>query len=84
MLTAHPPLEHTGCYQNPLSPSVPTSVQVPLVASPATSADTEPPTARVATIGIPNQPKEPDGLLGEALSKDLWGGDYRDPRWGAH
>lgn len=76
VLTEHPPLEHTGCHQNPLSPSVPTSVQVPLVASPATSADTE--------LGIPNQPKEPDGLRGEALSKDLWGGDYRDPRWGAH
>uniref|UniRef100_A0A8C6HU02 KRAB-A domain containing 1 n=2 Tax=Mus spicilegus TaxID=10103 RepID=A0A8C6HU02_MUSSI len=84
VLTAHPPLEHTACHQNPLSPSVPTSVQVPLVASPATSADTESPAARVAAISIPNQPKEPDSLLGEALSRDLWGGDHRDPRWGAH
>lgn len=82
-LTAHPPLEHTGCHQNPLSPSVPTAL-VPLVASPATSADTEPQVARVATISIPNQPKEPNSLLGEALSKDLWEGDHRDPRWGAH
>lgn len=83
VLTAHPPLEHTGCHQNPLSPSVPTAL-VPLVVSPATSADTEPQDARVTTISIPNQPKEPNSLLGEALSKDLWEGDHRDPRWGAH
>lgn len=83
VLTAHPPLEHTGCHQSPLSPSVPTAL-VPLVASsPATSADTEPQAARVAAVSI-NQPKEPNSLLGEALSKDLWGGDHRDPRWGAH
>ncbi|GAB1290781.1 Protein KRBA1 [Apodemus speciosus] len=83
VLTAHPPLEHTGCHQNPLSPSVPTAL-VPLVASPATSADTEPQAARVAAVSILNQPKEPNSRLGEALSKDLWGGDHRDPRWGAH
>lgn len=83
VLTAHPPLEHTGCHQNPLSPSVPTAL-VPLVASPATSANTEPQAARVAAISIPNQLKEPNSLLGEALSKDLWESDHRDPRWGAH
>lgn len=83
VLTAHPLLEHTGCHQNPLSPSVPPAL-VPLVASPATSADTEPQAARVAAISIPNQHKEPNSLLGGALSKDLWGGDHRDPRWGAH
>lgn len=83
VLITHPPLEHTGCHPNPLSPSVPTAL-VPLVASPATSTDTEPPAARVAAVSIPNQPKEPNSLLGEALSKDLWGGDHRDPRWGAH
>lgn len=83
VLTAHPLLEHTGCHQNPLSPSVPPAL-VPLVASPATSADTEPQAARVATTSIPNQHKEPNSLLGGALSKDLWGGDHRDPRWGAH
>ncbi|XP_052029592.1 protein KRBA1 isoform X3 [Apodemus sylvaticus] len=83
VLTAHPPLEHTGCHQNPLSPSVPTAL-VPLVASPAASADTEPQAARVAAASIPSQPKEPNSLLGAALSKDLWGGDHRDPRWGAH
>lgn len=82
-LTAHALLEHTGCHQNPLSPSVPTAL-VPLVASPATSADTEPQAARVAAISTPNQHKEPNSLLGGALSKDLWGGDHRDPRWGAH
>ncbi|XP_057632240.1 protein KRBA1 isoform X1 [Chionomys nivalis] len=83
VLTAHPLLEHTGCHQNPLSPSVPPAL-VPLVASPATSADTEPQAARVAAISIPNQHKEPNSLLGGALSKDLWGGDHRDPRWGTH
>lgn len=83
MLTAHPLLEHTGCHQNPLSPSVPPAL-VPLVASPATSADTEPQAARVAATSIPNQHKEPNSLLGGTLSKDLWGGDHRDPRWGAH
>ncbi|XP_036038810.1 protein KRBA1 isoform X4 [Onychomys torridus] len=83
VLTAHPLLEHTGCHQNPPSPSVPTAL-VPLVASPATSADTEPQAAGGAAISIPNQHKEPNSLLGGALSKDLWGGDHRDPRWGAH
>ncbi|CAH7160799.1 Krba1 [Phodopus roborovskii] len=83
VLTAHPLVEHTGCHQNPLSPSVPTAL-VPLVASPETSADTEPQAARVAAISSPNQHREPNSLLGGALSKDLWGGDHRDPRWGAH
>lgn len=83
VLTALPLLEHTGCHQNPLSPSVPTAL-VPRVASPAAPADAEPRAARVAAISIPNQPKEPSSLLGGALSKDLWGGDHRDPRWGAH
>ncbi|XP_063143022.1 protein KRBA1 isoform X6 [Rattus norvegicus] len=83
VLTAHPSLEHTECYQNPLSPSVPTAL-VPLVASPTTSADPEPQAARGAAVSIPNQPKDPNSLLGDALSKDLWGGDHRDPRWGAH
>ncbi|KAL1777737.1 KRBA1 isoform X1 [Sigmodon hispidus] len=84
VLTAHPVLEHTGCHQNPLSPSVPTAL-TPLVASPATSVDTEPQAARVAAINIPSQQhKDPNSLLGGTLSKDLWGGDHRDPRWGAH
>lgn len=83
VLTAHPSLEHTECYQNPLSPSVPTAL-VPLVALPTTSADPEPQTARGAAVSIPNQPKDPNSLLGDALSRDLWGGDHRDPRWGAH
>lgn len=82
VLTALPLLEHTGC-QNPLSPSVPTAL-VPRVASPAANADTEPRAARVAATSIPNQPKEPNSLLGGSLSKDLWGSDHRDPRWGAH
>ncbi|XP_052577130.1 protein KRBA1 isoform X5 [Peromyscus californicus insignis] len=83
VLTAHPLLEHIGCHQNSPSPSVPTA-SVPLVASPATSADTEPQAAGVAAPSIPNQHKEPNSRLGGALSKDLWGGDHRDPRWGAH
>ncbi|XP_051008393.1 protein KRBA1 isoform X3 [Acomys russatus] len=83
VLTALPLLEHTGCHQNPLSPTVPTAL-VPPVASSATSADPEPGAASVGTIDTPNQPKEPNSLLGGALSKDLWGGDHRDPRWGTH
>lgn len=74
VLTALPLLEHTGCHQNPLSPAVPT----------AASADTEPRAASVGALSTPNQPKEPNGLLGGALSKELWAGDHRDPRWGAH
>lgn len=83
VLTAHPLREHTGCHQNPPSPSVPTA-SVPLVASPATSADPEPQAATVAATSIPHQHKEPNSRPGGALSKDLWGGDHRDPRWGAH
>ncbi|XP_008832018.1 protein KRBA1 isoform X2 [Nannospalax galili] len=83
VLTAHPLLGHTGCHQGRLSPSVPAAL-APLVTSPATSADTEPQAAGVAMISIPNQPKEPGSLLGGALREDLWGGDHRDPRWGAH
>ncbi|XP_076422761.1 protein KRBA1 isoform X33 [Peromyscus maniculatus bairdii] len=83
VLTAHPLREHTGCHQNPPSPSVPTA-SVPLVATPATSADSEPQAAAVAATSIPHQHKEPNSRPGGALSKDLWGGDHRDPRWGAH
>ncbi|XP_040592799.1 protein KRBA1 isoform X4 [Mesocricetus auratus] len=83
VLAAQPLLEHTGCHQDPLSPPVPTAL-VPLVASPAASADPEPQAAGVAAISTPNQHKEPNSLLGGALSKDLWEGDHRDPRWGTH
>ncbi|XP_051692946.2 protein KRBA1 isoform X4 [Oryctolagus cuniculus] len=78
-LTGHPPLRHTGGHQVPPPPLVPVALP-PQVASPATSADAEP-------TRISSQPKELNGLLGgvqRALQEELWGGEHRDPRWGAH
>ncbi|XP_062048797.1 protein KRBA1 isoform X14 [Lepus europaeus] len=78
-LTGHPPLRHTGGHQVPPPPLVPVALP-PQVASPATSADAEP-------TRISSQPKEVNGLLGgvqRALQEELWGGEHRDPRWGAH
>ncbi|KAF6276050.1 KRAB-A domain containing 1 [Rhinolophus ferrumequinum] len=85
MLTVHPPLGHTGGHQSPPPPSVPAAFP-PQMASPATSADAEPPAAAAAPTGTRNWPKDPNGLLAgvqRALKVELWGGEHRDLRWGA-
>ncbi|KAM4873924.1 protein KRBA1 [Thomomys bottae] len=83
VLTGHPLLGHTGRHQSPPPPLVPAALS-PLVASPATSSDTELLTAGVSQIRVPNRPKEPSSLVGGGLREDLWGSEHRDPRWGAH
>ncbi|XP_074171265.1 protein KRBA1 isoform X4 [Rhinolophus sinicus] len=85
MLTVHPPLGHTGGHQSPPPPSVPAAFP-PQMASPATSADAEPPAAAAAPTGTRNWPKDPNGLLAgvqRALKVELWDGEHRDLRWGA-
>ncbi|KAM5205706.1 protein KRBA1 isoform 3-T4 [Hipposideros larvatus] len=85
MLTVHPPLGHTGGHQSPPPPSVPAAFP-PQMASPATSADAEPPAAAAAPTGTRNWPKDPNGLLAgvqRARKEELWGGEHRDLRWGA-
>ncbi|XP_017376428.1 protein KRBA1 isoform X3 [Cebus imitator] len=83
---AHSLLGHSGGRQSPLPPLVPAAL--PLQgASPATSVDADVPNSGVAPAGIPDLPKEPSSLLGgvpRALQEELWGGEHRDPRWGAH
>nr|XP_012299011.1 protein KRBA1 isoform X9 [Aotus nancymaae] len=83
---AHSLLGHSGGCQSPLPPLVPAALP-PQGASPATSADADMPNSGVAPAGIPDRPKEPSSLLGgvpRALQEELWGGEHRDPRWGAH
>ncbi|XP_078199642.1 protein KRBA1 isoform X20 [Callithrix jacchus] len=83
---AHSLLGHAGGRQSPVPPLVPAALP-PQGASPATSADTDMLNSRVAPAGIPDRPKEPSSLLGgvpRALQEELWGGEHRDPRWGAH
>ncbi|XP_032100985.1 protein KRBA1 isoform X4 [Sapajus apella] len=83
---AHSLLGHSGGRQSPLPPLVPAAL--PLQgASPATSADADVPNSGLAPAGIPDLPKDPSSLLGgvpRALQEELWGGEHRDPRWGAH
>ncbi|KAL0618455.1 Protein KRBA1 [Plecturocebus cupreus] len=83
---AHPLLGHSGGHQSPLPLLVP--AVLPLQgASPAASADADVLNSGVAPARIPDRPKEPSSLLGgipRALQEELWGGEHRDPRWGAH
>ncbi|XP_063671851.1 protein KRBA1 isoform X14 [Pan troglodytes] len=84
---AHPLLAHTGGHQSPLPPLVPAALPLQGASPPAASADADVPTSGVAPDGIPERPKEPSSLLGgvqRALQEELWGGEHRDPRWGAH
>ncbi|XP_055248316.1 protein KRBA1 isoform X1 [Gorilla gorilla gorilla] len=84
---AHPLLAHTGGHQSPLPPLVPAALHLQGASPPAASADADVPTSGVAPDGIPERPKEPSSLLGgvqRALQEELWGGEHRDPRWGAH
>ncbi|XP_055140439.1 protein KRBA1 isoform X18 [Symphalangus syndactylus] len=84
---AHPLLAHTGGHQSPLPPLVPAALLLQGASPPAARADADVPTSGVAPDGIPDQPKEPSSLLGgvqRALQEELWGGEHRDPRWGAH
>ncbi|XP_058283803.1 protein KRBA1 isoform X13 [Hylobates moloch] len=84
---AHPLLAHTGGHQSPLPPLVPAALPLQGASPPAARADADVPTSGVAPDGIPDQPKEPSSLLGgvqRALQEELWGGEHRDPRWGAH
>ncbi|XP_011913014.1 PREDICTED: protein KRBA1 isoform X5 [Cercocebus atys] len=84
---AHPLLGHTGGHQSPLPPLVPAALPLQGASPPAASADADVLTSGVAPAGIPDRPKEPSSLLGgvqRALQEELWGGEHRDPRWGAH
>nr|XP_037846854.1 protein KRBA1 isoform X15 [Chlorocebus sabaeus] len=84
---AHPLLGHTGGHQSPLPPLLPAALPLQGASPPAASADADVPTSGVAPAGIPDRPKEPSNLLGgvqRALQEELWGGEHRDPRWGAH
>uniref|UniRef100_A0A2I3G3K4 KRAB-A domain containing 1 n=1 Tax=Nomascus leucogenys TaxID=61853 RepID=A0A2I3G3K4_NOMLE len=84
---AHPLLAHTGGHQSPLPPLVPAALPLQGASPPAARADADVLTSGVAPDGIPGQPKEPSSLLGgvqRALQEELWGGEHRDPRWGAH
>ncbi|XP_036891450.1 protein KRBA1 isoform X2 [Sturnira hondurensis] len=83
VLTVHPQLRHTGGPQSPPAPSVPAAFP-PRMASPASSADAEPPAAAAAPLETPNWPKDPNGLLAgvqRALKEELWGGGLRNPGW---
>ncbi|XP_058388488.1 protein KRBA1 isoform X3 [Diceros bicornis minor] len=85
VLTVHAPLGYTGGHQTPPPPSVPAGL-APQTASPATSADTRPLAAAAAPAGSLNRPKAPNSLLAgvhRTLHEELWGGEHRDPRWGA-
>ncbi|XP_045434586.1 protein KRBA1 isoform X4 [Pipistrellus kuhlii] len=86
VLTVHPRLGHIGGPQTPPAPSVPAAFP-PQMASPATSADAEPPAAAAAPTGPRNWPKDPNSLLvgvQRGLEEELWdGGEHRDPRWEA-
>ncbi|XP_012891825.1 PREDICTED: protein KRBA1 [Dipodomys ordii] len=83
VLPGQPLLGHTGRHQSPPPPLVPAALS-PRVTPPATSSDTDPLTSGVSPISTPNKPKEPSSLVGGGLREDLWGGEHRDPRWGAH
>ncbi|XP_008588591.1 PREDICTED: protein KRBA1-like [Galeopterus variegatus] len=87
VLTVYPPFGHTGGHQSPVSPSVPAALPPQMASPPAASADTDPLAAGAAQAGNPDQPKEPNSLLGgvqRAFQEGLWAGEHRDPRWGAH
>ncbi|XP_016050956.1 PREDICTED: protein KRBA1 isoform X2 [Miniopterus natalensis] len=83
VVTVHPPLRHAGGPQSPPASSVPAAFP-PQTASPATSADAEPPAA-AGPARTRSWPKDPDGLLAgvRTLEEELWGGEHRGPRWGA-
>uniref|UniRef100_H0WT65 KRAB-A domain containing 1 n=1 Tax=Otolemur garnettii TaxID=30611 RepID=H0WT65_OTOGA len=86
MPTGYPPLAHAMGCQSPLPPLVPAALSA-LTGFPAAGTGIEPPAAAVAPAGILNQPKEPNSLLGgvqRTPQEDLWGGEHRDPQWGAH
>lgn len=86
VLTVHPLLGHIGGPQTPPAPSVPAAFP-PQMASPATSADAEPPAATAAPTGPRNWPKDPNSLLvgvQRGFEEELWDGrEHRDPRWEA-
>ncbi|XP_062955223.1 protein KRBA1 isoform X2 [Cynocephalus volans] len=87
VLTVYPPFGHTGGHQSPLSPSVPAALPHQMASPAAASANTDPLAAGAAQAGNPDQPKEPNSLLGgvqRAFQEGLWAGEHRDPRWGAH
>ncbi|XP_053409382.1 protein KRBA1 isoform X4 [Nycticebus coucang] len=84
--TGYPPLGHAMGCQSPLPPLVPAALSA-LTGFPVAGTGVEPPAAAVAPAGILNQPKEPNSLLGgvqRTPQEDLWGGEHRDPQWGAH
>ncbi|XP_013360098.1 PREDICTED: protein KRBA1 isoform X3 [Chinchilla lanigera] len=78
MPTGHALLGHAGSQQSLLPPLVPAALP-PLRASPAASTDPEPLAAGGIQVSILARPKEARG----AFREDLWGGEHRDPRWGA-
>ncbi|XP_015428195.1 PREDICTED: protein KRBA1 isoform X1 [Myotis davidii] len=86
VLTVHPLLGHIGGPQTPPAPSVPAAFP-PQMASPATSADAEPPAAAAAPTGPRNWPKDPNSLLvgvQRGFEEELWDGrEHRDLRWEA-
>nr|KAF6319652.1 KRAB-A domain containing 1 [Myotis myotis] len=86
VLTVHPLLGHIGGPQTPPAPSVPAAFP-PQIASPATSADAEPPAAAAAPTGPRNWPKDPNSLLvgvQRGFEEELWDGrEHRDPKWEA-
>ncbi|XP_010617464.1 protein KRBA1 isoform X7 [Fukomys damarensis] len=79
MQTEHTLLGHTGHHQG-LLPSFMSAALPSPQASPAASTDPEPLVAGDAWVRFPARPKELRG----ALQEELWGGEHRDPRWGAH
>ncbi|XP_045421038.1 protein KRBA1 isoform X3 [Lemur catta] len=87
VLTMHPPRGHTVGHQSPVPRLVPAALSAQTASPPAAGTDAEPLAAGVAPAGLPDRPKEPNSLLGgvhSALQEELWGGEHRDPRWGAH
>lgn len=86
VLTVHPLLGHIGGPQTPPAPSVPAAFP-PQMASPATSADAEPPAAAAAPTGPQNWPKDPNSLLvgvQRGFEEELWDGrEHRNLRWEA-
>lgn len=84
-LTVHSLLGHTEGQQSSTPPSVPAAF-APQMASPAASADAEPPAAAAASTRTRNWPKDPNSLLGgvqRALKEELWGGEHKGLRWGS-
>nr|XP_013007703.2 protein KRBA1 isoform X4 [Cavia porcellus] len=78
VLNGHTLHGHPGHHQGLFTPLIPAASPL-LQASPTTSTDPEPLAAGSAQVSILTQSKEPRGVLRE----DLWGGEHRDPRWGA-